>query len=202
MDETQDKYIVLDIGGVVFKTSKQTLQNISHSRLAKIDEKSEYFISEDGVYFFDRDPNCFREILNAYRYGELHMPKDVCPKLFKRELDFWEIPIQMLSPCCWKSFYKTDDDLDVITAILNRIHRSMCHQEESSNIYKNWTAASQNGIENTCSDQGDQKAKRISVMVTHQTVEDTAQQKSCSRREKLWLFLEEPRSSFLAKVRK
>ena len=61
--------IVLDVGGVVFHTKKNTLINSAHP--------SAFFESllsnEEDVYFIDRDPNSFAFILNFLRQGNLNM---------------------------------------------------------------------------------------------------------------------------------
>ncbi|XP_052285088.1 potassium voltage-gated channel protein Shaw-like [Dreissena polymorpha] len=87
----------LDISGTMFRTKKSTLQKIPTSRLANIKDSCEEYDRKSGIYIFDRDAVSFRYILNAYINGELHAPKDVCPNQFRRELDFWDIPIKLLS---------------------------------------------------------------------------------------------------------
>ncbi|KAJ3165492.1 hypothetical protein HK101_000203 [Irineochytrium annulatum] len=44
-----------------------------------------------GEYFFDRDPDAFRAVLNFYRSDVLERPANVSERLFKKELDFWQI---------------------------------------------------------------------------------------------------------------
>ena len=98
--------VTLNVGGKVFVVLKGTLKRFPDSRLAKLNEKSESFCADLGGYFFDRNPVVFESILEAYRTGELHVPRDVCGSVMKRELEFWEISPAYLSPCCWKAFYR------------------------------------------------------------------------------------------------
>lgn len=102
----ENKRITLNIGGKVFEVFSSTLKRFPDSRLAKLNEKSEAFCFDGGEYFFDRNPVVFEAILEAYRTGELHIPRDICGSLVKRELEFWEISPSYLSPCCWKTYYR------------------------------------------------------------------------------------------------
>lgn len=190
--------VILDIGGTVFKTEISTLKTIPGSRLATIDRTSEYYHKESDSYYFDRDANSFRQILNAYRNGELHVAKDTCPQQFRAELEFWGIPIQMLSPCCWKSFYKTEDDLDVISALLKRLGQSMNGLEKGD--IKETTGkyyTSKKGCNEKKEKENMSKSKRISSLVVDKADEEVKPQ---NKMDRLWLLLDDPRSSFAAKV--
>ena len=98
--------VTLNVGGKVFVVLKSTLNRYPDSRLAKLNEQSDSFCAEIGGHFFDRNPVVFESILETYRTGELHVPRDICGSLMKRELEFWEISPACLSPCCWKTFYR------------------------------------------------------------------------------------------------
>lgn len=72
------KHIKLNVGGIIFKTSLDTLRKDSNSLLASMfsgsfDVRPD---KEDGAYFIDRDGTHFRYILNYLRTGRLVFPKE------------------------------------------------------------------------------------------------------------------------------
>lgn len=202
MATVKNKTIELDIGGTVFKTELFTLMTIPGSRLANIEEETDFYNQQTNIYYFDRDPHSFKQILNAYRNGELHVSRDICPQQFRQELEFWRVPIKMLSPCCWKAFYKTDDDLNVIGNLLQRIGHGVYGmlsadlQSDSSNgdVVKK-PVAKDGDI------KGDPKIRRICSLVQHKAEDHFKHQQPKSPKARLWLLLEEPRSSLAAKVK-
>lgn len=63
--------------------------------------EKEFFYNEDTQeYFFDRDPEMFRHILNFYRTGKLHYPKHECIQAFDEELAFYGIVPEIIGDCC------------------------------------------------------------------------------------------------------
>ena len=59
--------ITLEIGGRIFTTTRQSLSRFARSRLSHLDENDESFDPSTGHYFFDRNPELFNWILDAYR---------------------------------------------------------------------------------------------------------------------------------------
>ena len=98
--------IALNIGGIRFETEEATLQKFSKTRLARE-------CSGDKELFYDRNPYIFGFILDSYRYGTLHLPHDICSSYLQAEIDFWEIPVDALRPCCFKALYGDDDVGDI-----------------------------------------------------------------------------------------
>lgn len=63
--------------------------------------EKEFFYNEDTQeYFFDRDPEMFRHILNFYRTGKLHYPRHECIQAFDEELAFYGIVPEIIGDCC------------------------------------------------------------------------------------------------------
>jgi hypothetical protein len=106
--------ITLNIGGSVFKTRRTTLNTFPRSKLGSISPASENYISERNEYFFDRNPDLFNVVLDFYRcQGVLHVPSYICGVLLIREFEFWEIPIQNISDCCFRIYTNHKNEEEV-----------------------------------------------------------------------------------------
>ena len=116
--------IALNIGGIRFKTQEATLQKFSTTRLARE-------CSGNKELFYDRNPYIFSFILDSYRHGKLHLPHDICSSYLQAEIDFWEIPIDVLRPCCFNAFYGYDDAVSDIEYIGKHFpHLKLGNREE------------------------------------------------------------------------
>ncbi|KAK7884724.1 hypothetical protein WMY93_027847 [Mugilogobius chulae] len=63
-----------------------------------------FFNEETQEYFFDRDPEMFRHILNFYRTGKLHYPRHECIQAFDEELAFYGIVPEIIGDCCMEEY--------------------------------------------------------------------------------------------------
>lgn len=104
-DQDGDR-VTLNVGGVRFETYITTLQNIADTRLAWLTENVEEEALRKREFFFDRHPGAFVYIMNFYRTGKLHTPRDMCGPAFEEELQFWGIDEKQMEPCCWETFTK------------------------------------------------------------------------------------------------
>ena len=95
VSEKQQKRTYLNVGGEKHSPYVSTLKNIPDSPLAWIvrnECKGELdYDPITGVYFFDRHPGIFSQVLNYFQTGKLHCPRDVCGPMFQKELNFWGI---------------------------------------------------------------------------------------------------------------
>lgn len=107
MDTIADR-IVINVGGKRHETYASTLQTIPDTRLAWI---AESFLANNNrqEIFFDRNPELFGIILNYYRTGQLHAPRDFCGPLFEAELIFWGIEEKDMEACCWPYYTQHRD---------------------------------------------------------------------------------------------
>ncbi|KAK1875342.1 Potassium voltage-gated channel subfamily D member 2 [Dissostichus eleginoides] len=62
------------------------------------------FQTTPGEYFFDRDPDIFRHILNFYRTGKLHYPRQECIAAYDEELAFFGIIPEIIGDCCYEEY--------------------------------------------------------------------------------------------------
>ena len=102
--DSSNEVIKINIGGTRFQTYKSTLNLICDSRLALLSESNSDYDPILKEYFFDRDPISFLAVLNYFRTGKLHAPREICSNLFHEELCYWGIEEKDLQPCCWTSY--------------------------------------------------------------------------------------------------
>ncbi|TNN12961.1 Potassium voltage-gated channel subfamily D member 3 isoform 2 [Schistosoma japonicum] len=99
----KDKKIIINVSGRRFETRRSTLEKFPETLLGS-DEK-EYF--QDPVskeYFFDRDPELFRYIMEYYRSERLHLPKDYCVTAYHEELLYFGIMPEIMGDCCYEEY--------------------------------------------------------------------------------------------------
>ncbi|XP_064824562.1 potassium voltage-gated channel subfamily C member 2-like [Oncorhynchus masou masou] len=143
------KKVVINVGGMHHETYMSTLKSLPGTRLAKL---MDHDPSGDLEFFFDRHPGVFSNVLNYYRTGKLHCPKDVCGPLFEEELAFWEVDKADVEPCCWITFCQ-HRDAEVALAAFGPSDSKEHHNEEfpesfdvednpanSQSCFKRWRA--------------------------------------------------------------
>ncbi|XP_063071821.1 potassium voltage-gated channel subfamily D member 3-like [Engraulis encrasicolus] len=99
----QDELIVLNVSGRRFQTWRTTLQRYPDTLLGST-EKEFFYDEEAKEYFFDRDPDAFRSVLNFYRTGKLHYPRYECISAYDEELAFFGIIPEIIGDCCYEEY--------------------------------------------------------------------------------------------------
>jgi potassium voltage-gated channel Shal-related subfamily D protein len=98
-----DEKIIINVSGRRFECWRSTLEKYPESLLGS--NEKEFFYDEDTrEYFFDRDPDVFRVILNFYRTGKLHYPKHECIAAYDEELAFFGILPDIIGDCCYEDY--------------------------------------------------------------------------------------------------
>ncbi|XP_067249616.1 potassium voltage-gated channel subfamily D member 1 isoform X2 [Chanodichthys erythropterus] len=98
-----DEILFVNVSGLRFQTWKNTLDRYPDTLLGS--SEKEFFFNEDTQeYFFDRDPEMFRHILNFYRTGKLHYPRQECIQAFDEELAFYGIVPDIIGDCCMEEY--------------------------------------------------------------------------------------------------
>ncbi|OCT87361.1 hypothetical protein XELAEV_18021061mg [Xenopus laevis] len=100
---TRDSLIVLNVSGTRFQTWRNTLERYPDTLLGST-EKDFFFNHDSGEYFFDRDPDIFRHVLNFYRTGRLHYPRHECISAYDEELAFFGIIPEIIGDCCYEEY--------------------------------------------------------------------------------------------------
>ncbi|CAG0920342.1 unnamed protein product [Notodromas monacha] len=100
---TDDVKLIINVSGRRFETWRNTLERYPDTLLGS--NEREFFFDEDShEYFFDRDPDIFRHILNYYRTGKLHYPKHECLTSYDEELAFFGIIPDVIGDCCYEDY--------------------------------------------------------------------------------------------------
>jgi potassium voltage-gated channel Shal-related subfamily D protein len=94
---------VLSFLGRRFETWRNTLEKYPDTLLGS-NEREFFYDEETKEYFFDRDPDIFRHILNYYRTGKLHYPKHECLTSYDEELAFFGIVPDVIGDCCYEDY--------------------------------------------------------------------------------------------------
>ncbi|XP_043964334.1 potassium voltage-gated channel subfamily D member 2-like isoform X1 [Gambusia affinis] len=95
--------IVLNVSGKKFQTWRDTLERYPDTLLGS-SERDFFFHEESNEFFFDRDPDIFRHILNFYLTGKLHYPRQECIAAYDEELAFFGIVPEIIGDCCYEDY--------------------------------------------------------------------------------------------------
>ncbi|XP_029292069.1 potassium voltage-gated channel subfamily D member 3-like isoform X2 [Cottoperca gobio] len=102
-NKRQDELIILNVSGRRFETWRNTLDRYPDTLLGS-SEKEFFYNEETKEYFFDRDPDVFRSVLNFYRTGKLHFPRYECISSYDEELAFFGIISEIIGDCCYEEY--------------------------------------------------------------------------------------------------
>ena len=98
-----DEKFIINISGRRFETLRNTIERYPDTLLGS-NEREFFFDEESKEYFFDRDPDLFRHILNYYRTGKLHYPRNECLVQYDEELAFFGIIPDVIGDCCYEEY--------------------------------------------------------------------------------------------------
>lgn len=112
--------IILNVGGKVHEVPEELITKMPHTRLGKmvLERKalqSDVDNKKNLKFFFGRPSDSFDAIVAFYFTTELHMPNNLCPMAFQKELKFWEINADTLEPCCRFKYLTFFDDYETTT---------------------------------------------------------------------------------------
>ena len=112
--------IVFNVGGTEFHILRKnfaTLPTTRLSRLIRATKKKDILKLCDGYinlgpphrpeYIFHRNPSFFNAVLDLYRTGELHAPRNSCSLTFHADLKFWGIDYYLMDACCVLDHYSS-----------------------------------------------------------------------------------------------
>ena len=131
-EEEDPEKIIFNISGRKFETWRSTLDRYPSTLLGS-DEKDYFFDQETREFFFDRDPELFRYILNYYRSGKLHYPRGECASSFDDELSFFGIKEETVYECCKDEF--SDKKKECLTRI-DEAEQALLEEEVEVDVSK------------------------------------------------------------------
>jgi potassium voltage-gated channel Shal-related subfamily D member 2 len=99
----EDEKMLINVSGRRFETWRNTLEKFPDTLLGST-EREFFFDEETCEYFFDRDPEIFRHILNYYHTGKLHYPRHECLLSYDEELSFFGILPDVIGDCCYEEY--------------------------------------------------------------------------------------------------
>lgn len=100
--EEEEKFVI-NVSGRRFETWKKTVEKYPDTLLGS-NEREFFYDEARREYFFDRDPDLFRHILNYYRTGKLHYPRHECLMSYDEELAFFGIIPDVIGDCCYEDY--------------------------------------------------------------------------------------------------
>lgn len=101
--KSDDEKLIVNVSGRRFETWRNTLEKYPDTLLGS-NEREFFYDDATKEYFFDRDPDIFRHILNYYRTGKLHYPKHECLTSYDEELAFFGIMPDVIGDCCYEDY--------------------------------------------------------------------------------------------------
>ncbi|KAL4630604.1 potassium voltage-gated channel subfamily F member 1-like [Arapaima gigas] len=126
-ESSEENKILVNIGGVKQVLSGYLLNRYPETRLAELANSSscsldymsclcDEYDPVNREFYFDRDPDVFKCIVDVYYTGEIHMKRGVCPICFKKEMEFWKVDTGFLDECCKSNLNETEEELAEIAA--------------------------------------------------------------------------------------
>jgi hypothetical protein len=89
-EEEKVEIVILNVGGKRFTTYKHTILSIPQGLLSDFFTQNYYkWVSDEGDYFFDRNPKLFAPILEFYRTGILSVPENISFSALWREVVYF-----------------------------------------------------------------------------------------------------------------
>ncbi|XP_034756512.1 potassium voltage-gated channel subfamily F member 1-like [Etheostoma cragini] len=121
-EASEETEVVVNIGGVKQVLFGDVLNRYPDTRLAELVDCSlktseeisllcDDYDPDTGEFYFDRDPEAFKCIIELYCYGEIHMKRGICPICFMKEMEFWKIDSDFLDECCKCHLQEVEDEL-------------------------------------------------------------------------------------------
>ena len=175
-----DDGIWLNVGGQRFWTTWSTLHRPMCSRLSRLQTTDYGYDPHANEFYFDHSGALFDHILDVHRTGTLHIPHQTCIPKILEEMKFWEVPVEHVAACCWHRIREHQYTIDRIRVLGKTLEQNRGRKapQITRSVYPDFSFP----LFNT---------------------EDNPQKTSVLNRVRncVWLFLDQPYSSYPAMVR-
>ncbi|CAL8271699.1 unnamed protein product [Merluccius merluccius] len=132
-EDDAEAELAVNIGGVRVVLFGDVLNRYPESRLAQLANRTppqnggggggggilslcDDFDAARNEFYFDRDPDAFKCIVDVYYFGEIHIRRGICPIRFLREMRFWKLDPVLLDECCRSDLSEKEVELREIAA--------------------------------------------------------------------------------------
>jgi len=106
--------VTLNLSGYRYQMMKESFLKLPIK--AQIISKSILLRSKDSdavEYFVESsEPSCFLAVIHYFRSGKLHIPKNVCKNMFKKEIECWDIDCRELCTSCYLEYASFNQEQD------------------------------------------------------------------------------------------
>ncbi|KAG5857050.1 potassium voltage-gated channel subfamily V member 1 [Anguilla rostrata] len=108
-------FFIINVGGSRYVLSQKLLSSYPETRLGKLalspTRDSALDLCDDvnlleNEFFFDRNAQAFRYIMNYYKTGHLHVMEELCAVSFLQEIEYWGIDELSIDACCRERYYR------------------------------------------------------------------------------------------------
>lgn len=142
------KWIILNVGGTIFHTSRSTLikstpPNSPLHRISCNSTNASWDRDQTGAYLIDRDPAYFAPVLNFLRHGRLVIDKNLAEEGVLIEAEYFNLPElvkavrqRLFENQSKNSFSYSQKDLMNVPNLcqLQPFHNSMCSSQGSYHL--------------------------------------------------------------------
>ncbi|KAL7673709.1 hypothetical protein ACOME3_008560 [Neoechinorhynchus agilis] len=116
---SQRTKLLFNVSGTKFAISRLLLRRYPSSLLANPSKLRGFLGQDEDSYFFERNADCFKAILNIYRTDTIRRPKDVDVGTFLKELIFFEFEGDLINRYLKQE--ETSLDISMVSSNLSEI---------------------------------------------------------------------------------
>ncbi|XP_028646759.1 potassium voltage-gated channel subfamily V member 1 [Erpetoichthys calabaricus] len=114
LNENPLDVFIINVGGSRYVLSYEVLSSFPETRLGKLALSARDTMLElcddanflDNEFFFDRNSQAFKYVINYYKTGRLHVMEDLCAVSFLQEIEYWGIDELNIDSCCREKYYR------------------------------------------------------------------------------------------------
>ncbi|XP_033857004.3 potassium voltage-gated channel subfamily V member 1-like [Acipenser ruthenus] len=114
LDENPLDCFIINVGGSRYVLTQEMLASYPETRLGKLALSAREAVLDlcddanfvDNEFFFDRNSQTFKYIMNYYKTGRLHVMEELCAISFLQEIEYWGIDELSIDSCCREKYYR------------------------------------------------------------------------------------------------